>query len=779
MAGGEISYRLPFEQTASFPHVFESLDQVKDTLRISTYGISITTLEEVFLKIGEEHKEEIEGVDADETDSSESLFGQADPDELFRNSPPASVDLNEDPKPTPFEAEDKHIRESLERHKSEYQQIGEVFPQPTFQLQYQSEFSIFLEHFWAILYRRWFWGIRDFRALCCQILLPGYFAAVGLIILKLTQTVKNPNLVLSTDQFYGANAGVNGYVVPYTNITAYDANKAFAVGSSWLDTYDDALANKSGEIEYVALGSDALYDRKPFQDWLLDHHDADEKYHYHAFWTSNGYTNVVGQHVPLNNTIQCGVNASAVHVLPIVYNALNNWILRELVDAASSIEISSHPLPVTSNEKAISDSFSGIFASIYLMIAFAFIPVGAIYNIVLDKSKLTKHQQLVSGISFISYWIGNFVADFIAAIPAMVIVYVLIHAFDVDVYLGEAQGPFLLVLIVFTMSILPFTYILSYLFTAPDKAQTVVGTIYLILGMILLIVSFVLQQINEETKDINDALMNVYRIFPTFLMADGLFQIAVKPLAASFGDDNSYYDWDIVGRDLTLMGIECVGYFIVVLLIEYVCASPNVLAYFGFITDSPDEFDDELDDDVENEIRRIQNQLSPDIESAQSGLSLNDTLLYEFRQFDRIKMAFMTNVIQLLRYKHYLSQKKMTVDEATSMKQKQMILEQNKTLRVFGRHEFRIASKISDGVASKYFQNKSVKWHDLARESCISFHRVCKHYLSQKKMTTSMKQKQMILEQNKTLRVFGRHEFRIASKISDGVASKYFQNKSV
>ena len=103
------------------------------------------------------------------------------------------------------------------------------------------------------------------------------------------------------------------------------------------------------------------------------------------------------------------------------------------------------------------------------MIAFAFIPVGAIYNIIMDRSKLTKHQQLVSGISFISYWVGNFVADFIASIPAMLIVYILNHAFDVDVYLGDAQGPFLLILVVFTVAILPFTYILSYFFTAPDK----------------------------------------------------------------------------------------------------------------------------------------------------------------------------------------------------------------------------------------------------------------------------------------------------------------------
>ena len=143
VAGGEIAYRLPFEETASFPDVFEQLDTVKEDLSISTYGISITTLEEVFLKIGEQHKEEIEGVDEDETDSD--------------IVDPFHGDNGEE------EEEEERASKPM-RHKSDYQ----MFEQPTFQLKEQSELLIFLEHFFAILYRRWFWGIRDFRALCCQ-----------------------------------------------------------------------------------------------------------------------------------------------------------------------------------------------------------------------------------------------------------------------------------------------------------------------------------------------------------------------------------------------------------------------------------------------------------------------------------------------------------------------------------------------------------------------------------------------------------------------------------
>ena len=203
----------------------------------------------------------------------------------------------------------------------------------------------------------------------------------------------------------------------------------------------------------------------------------------------------------------------------------------------------------------------------------------------------------------------------------MIIVLILIHAFDIEVYLGAAQAPFLAVLVLFTASILPFTYILSYLFTAPDKAQTVVGTIYLILGMILLIVSFVLQGINENTRRINDSMENVYRIFPTFLMADGLFQIALKGLVYP---SKSYFDWDITGRDCTFMAIEWDGYFLIVLLIEYCMNQPWILSSLGLMTDVDDDSGDPLDDDVENEMHRLQSYMNIDSIPNENSINASD-----------------------------------------------------------------------------------------------------------------------------------------------------------
>jgi ATP-binding cassette subfamily A (ABC1) protein 3 len=48
----EITMQLPMDEVKKFPEMFNEIDTKKEALGISTYGISITTLEEVFLKVG-------------------------------------------------------------------------------------------------------------------------------------------------------------------------------------------------------------------------------------------------------------------------------------------------------------------------------------------------------------------------------------------------------------------------------------------------------------------------------------------------------------------------------------------------------------------------------------------------------------------------------------------------------------------------------------------------------------------------------------------------------
>lgn len=53
-AGGEISFRLPREESQSFPALFRDLETGREALGVGGYGVSITSLEEVFLSLEKE-----------------------------------------------------------------------------------------------------------------------------------------------------------------------------------------------------------------------------------------------------------------------------------------------------------------------------------------------------------------------------------------------------------------------------------------------------------------------------------------------------------------------------------------------------------------------------------------------------------------------------------------------------------------------------------------------------------------------------------------------------
>ena len=49
-AGTEVSYSLPHEKSKQFEALFNDIENKKQQLGIDSYGVSITTMEEVFLK---------------------------------------------------------------------------------------------------------------------------------------------------------------------------------------------------------------------------------------------------------------------------------------------------------------------------------------------------------------------------------------------------------------------------------------------------------------------------------------------------------------------------------------------------------------------------------------------------------------------------------------------------------------------------------------------------------------------------------------------------------
>jgi len=160
---GEISYQFPTETVSQFSTFFRELDKHMKSLGVLSYGISITTLEEVFLNLGlrvEERKAEAEAKShqTDQEISEEKEKGSGDPD---------AADFN----PKKF---------TIVGSRPESYKMRQLI---------------------ALVKKRTIYSIRDYKTLFVEMLLPFIFAALMVATIK-TLTAKDiPSLELKHDLF--------------------------------------------------------------------------------------------------------------------------------------------------------------------------------------------------------------------------------------------------------------------------------------------------------------------------------------------------------------------------------------------------------------------------------------------------------------------------------------------------------------------------------------------------------------------------------------------------
>lgn len=53
--GAELSFTLPDQYSSAFEEMFRALEDKSDDMNLNGYGISITTMEEVFMRVGSEN----------------------------------------------------------------------------------------------------------------------------------------------------------------------------------------------------------------------------------------------------------------------------------------------------------------------------------------------------------------------------------------------------------------------------------------------------------------------------------------------------------------------------------------------------------------------------------------------------------------------------------------------------------------------------------------------------------------------------------------------------
>ncbi|XP_044884672.1 retinal-specific phospholipid-transporting ATPase ABCA4 isoform X3 [Mauremys mutica] len=158
-------------------------------------------------------------------------------------------------------------------------------------------------------------------------------------------------------------------------------------------------------------------------------------------------------------------------------------------------------------------------------------------------------------------------------------------------------------------AVIPMMYPASYLFNVPSTAYVALSCLNLFIGINSSAITFILElfENNPSLQKFNNTLKNMLIIFPHFCLGRGLIDLAmnqaVTDVYARFGEKHvlNPFQWDFVGKNLVAMAVEGVVYFVLNLLMQ--C---HLIPTRWFSEPAKLPISDE-DEDVAEERQRIMN----------------------------------------------------------------------------------------------------------------------------------------------------------------------------
>ena len=221
------------------------------------------------------------------------------------------------------------------------------------------------------------------------------------------------------------------------------------------------------------------------------------------------------------------------------------------------------PLPLTFEARSHENAKNGGIISNALVVAFALLPASLVSFIVREREDNLKHQQLITGVSLVAYWVSNAAMDVFKSLIPCSISIGLIYAFEIDL-------PFAwLLIILYAFTIIPFTYATSFLFVNENLAQVTTLMFHFFAGVVLSPV-FTILHLFENTRVAGRVLGWIFRVIPSFSLSYGISNISYKQMYAilegtSVKDD---LDFEIAGGDVLFLCLFFAIYIMIIAMIE-------------------------------------------------------------------------------------------------------------------------------------------------------------------------------------------------------------------
>ncbi|RWS11467.1 ATP-binding cassette sub-family A member 1-like protein [Dinothrombium tinctorium] len=282
---------------------------------------------------------------------------------------------------------------------------------------------------------------------------------------------------------------------------------------------------------------------------------------------------------------------SGFHAVTSYLNAVNNAILRANLkkngfDASKYlITTYSHPFHIRSaqlGDQSLMQRAGDAGIALIILVGFVFIPTSVVFYIVKERTQEEKQLQRIFGIGTFLYWFSAMLWDMLSVIVAVIFSAIIIVMFQLPIYTARLNlFAVMALLLCFGWAMISIVYLMEKLFHESSIAFMVIYCLALFVGMNTMVMRLLIDvfKILEVSQAFKSTFESVALVLPPYALLSGLVDITRNQLFAdifTLFDQDTYinpFSMEMLGCHYYTMLIEGAVLFILNLFIEYICFS--------------------------------------------------------------------------------------------------------------------------------------------------------------------------------------------------------------
>nr|XP_023023597.1 ATP-binding cassette sub-family A member 3-like [Leptinotarsa decemlineata] len=615
--GTELTYLLDDNQSIIFESLLKELEEESTKLGILGYGISLTTLEEVFMKVGADHghEENNNGLSLGNGLTKESTI------ELTPNKVDYSFSLIYSRVGADHGHEENNNGLSLGNGLTKESTI-ELTPNKdnvSILPVHTGGSSLLVNQFRAMFMKKYISIIRSWILSCIHMILPSISLIITFGVARYNRKTGNlPPMTLNLNKFENSVTQVENNGYGYTDVLESYGYLFSEVNNLTENTLELTRTNPNLVRRSYIVGASFEFIDIPF--------------------------------VGTTGNITAWFNNDPFHSPGISLGLVLDSIYRKLCNG-SSIEFTNHPLPYMVKTEIIELFFGqsvGYQLAINVVFSMTFVSAFYVIFIVKEIKCGSKHLQFISGVKVLVFWMTNILCDSLTYALTISLFLITMTFFQEGGYSSSVDfGRMLIILLSFAWSFLPMIYIASYLFKEPSSGYSKLVLFGIFTGNVLFIMVQIFSTSGLKFKNIAEWLHWILLVTPHYCLATAfsesfkvysfnevckrLFEscalmhisedecfdiIGSKEITDVCTDLNiSYFQWDSpgIGKNLFFSCFTGFSSYIILFSIEYGVFSRLTSYFEKYVSIHQPVKIMEEDSDVIDEKERISNATEMDI----------------------------------------------------------------------------------------------------------------------------------------------------------------------